>query len=314
MSQLRLSSRAVGSAPTAEPSARRRAFAPVASVAAAKRGFTLIELLVVIAIIALLVSILMPMLRHAQTLAGIAACGANLHNIGIAINMYAEHFNDYVPNSRGPLGVHMTLVMDDKPNQTHGPPARFGLLYSRGNLKPGGDPTVFTDYDGDAGYVDDLDLLYCPGRTYDEPAFLDGKKYWWGWCVMEPGDDWKEKGYSGYSQCMPGSFNNAPRSIRRSDFEWRPQGWRDGGWDWMGGGIPERVERLPYVVWAACGRNWSSHVSSSELPHRFTGVNTLYHDGSVRFISSEISAQPTVLSDGYGFTDFWYEAIKLFGE
>ena len=64
-------------------------------------GFTLIELLVVVAIIALLVSILLPSLRQARELARRAVCGANLHHIGVAINMYASENTARSPDFRG---------------------------------------------------------------------------------------------------------------------------------------------------------------------------------------------------------------------
>jgi prepilin-type N-terminal cleavage/methylation domain-containing protein len=57
-------------------------------------GFTLIELLVVIAIIAVLMAILMPALNKAKTLARRAACGSQLHQIAVALEMY-EMAYDY---------------------------------------------------------------------------------------------------------------------------------------------------------------------------------------------------------------------------
>jgi prepilin-type N-terminal cleavage/methylation domain-containing protein/prepilin-type processing-associated H-X9-DG protein len=53
-----------------------------------RRGFTLIELLVVIAIIALLMAILMPALSRAKSQAKAAVCLSNLHQWGIAWNMF----------------------------------------------------------------------------------------------------------------------------------------------------------------------------------------------------------------------------------
>ena len=53
-------------------------------------GFTLIELLVVIAIIALLVSILLPSLSRAKTLAKAVQCLAQLRGFGSTNHLFAE--------------------------------------------------------------------------------------------------------------------------------------------------------------------------------------------------------------------------------
>ncbi len=53
-----------------------------------KRGFTLIELLVVIAIIAVLAALLFPVFAQAREKARQAACSSNLHQLGIAFQMY----------------------------------------------------------------------------------------------------------------------------------------------------------------------------------------------------------------------------------
>jgi prepilin-type N-terminal cleavage/methylation domain-containing protein/prepilin-type processing-associated H-X9-DG protein len=59
-------------------------------------GFTLIELLVVIAIIALLVGILAPSLSRAKDVAHSALCKANLHGVGLALQLYTGEW-DYYP-------------------------------------------------------------------------------------------------------------------------------------------------------------------------------------------------------------------------
>jgi prepilin-type N-terminal cleavage/methylation domain-containing protein len=69
-------------------------------------GFSLIELLVVIAILSLLMAILLPVLNQAKNQARRAACAGNLRQVGVAIHMYAEDFDDTIPY--GPAGRPVT--------------------------------------------------------------------------------------------------------------------------------------------------------------------------------------------------------------
>lgn len=62
-----------------------------------RRGFTLIELLVVIAIIAILAAILFPVFAKAREKARQTACLAHLKQIGTAVLMYAQDYDELYP-------------------------------------------------------------------------------------------------------------------------------------------------------------------------------------------------------------------------
>jgi prepilin-type N-terminal cleavage/methylation domain-containing protein/prepilin-type processing-associated H-X9-DG protein len=63
-----------------------------------RRGFTLIELLVVIAIIAILAAILFPVFAQAREKARAAACLSNMKQVGLALSMYVNDYDEMYPN------------------------------------------------------------------------------------------------------------------------------------------------------------------------------------------------------------------------
>ena len=62
-----------------------------------RRAFTLVELLVVIGVLAILSALLLPALSRGKESARGAACLSNLHQIGIALQLYVSENNNRLP-------------------------------------------------------------------------------------------------------------------------------------------------------------------------------------------------------------------------
>ena len=77
------------------------------------RGFTLVELLIVIGLIALLISLLLPVVSRAREQSNRAKCLSNLRAIGNAMYLYAGSHKDRLPNCNPP-GVAVNSAAADK--------------------------------------------------------------------------------------------------------------------------------------------------------------------------------------------------------
>lgn len=83
------------------------------------RGFTLIELLVVIAVIAILAALLFPVFARARDKARQATCTSNLKQIGLAVLLYTQDYDDRYPLGHAPVADPLSVFdggMDYEPH------------------------------------------------------------------------------------------------------------------------------------------------------------------------------------------------------
>ena len=77
-----------------------------------RSAFTLIELLVVIALIALLAALLFPIFGTLRGKARESACLSNLHQIGIAITMYSQDYDELYPYALDPINKYTPQALE----------------------------------------------------------------------------------------------------------------------------------------------------------------------------------------------------------
>src|SRR4051812_13334043 len=129
------------------------------------QGLTLVELLVVIGIIALLVSILLPVMNKARESARLTACLSNVRHFGLAMNMYVQEHKGIWPRfyEPAPAGGWRDSWLSTSLAYTNSiagyVPGRDGL----GLLYP---------------YLKTGDVYFCPG-FYDLPFVTDSHAENW---------------------------------------------------------------------------------------------------------------------------------------
>ena len=222
-----------------------------AKARACSMRFTLIELLVVVAIIAILAAMLLPVLSKAKGAANRAVCSSNLHQTGVALNLYANENDEVLPPSPNASGPEWLPAN-----------ASWSLL-------------VFN------GYVTELEVLYCPDSFGKLARISYGSvnRQWFsanitnaaaGWMpgyfdltiVFDPsGARWTF--YNG--SFVPGNWCVRTTESRfgarplASDQAWNPSD----GWPWACG--------------PTCPVTWSAHAPRGS----FVGENVLYGEGNV---------------------------------
>jgi prepilin-type N-terminal cleavage/methylation domain-containing protein/prepilin-type processing-associated H-X9-DG protein len=236
----------------------------------AARAFTLIELLVVIAIIAILAAILFPVFAQAREKARSAGCLSNLKQVGTALHMYTQDYDEKMPSacSWGKAWLHGPAATACPPIRAANAPA-----YIQEFLQP---------------YVKNDGVWYCPsmGRSHaldvSNPKEVkttgqNGTSYIWNHMPQTPVPHGVHKGKKPLAQVSGASMAAIPRPAEA------PVMWDMPYWNQL---------KLP-----GCATGDPRYQS----PHA-GGVHVVYADNHAKFskFSNHQTYQPC-------FEDWWYD-------
>ncbi len=220
-------------------------------------GFTLIELLVVIAIIAILAAMLMPALAKARQSALKSQCTSNLKQWGVAVNMYANDFQNYLPDATDASSSDPVWVGPNIANT-------FLASYVYRNVR--GSTTT--------GTRNVNDVIYCPTANWTRYFDAYAPASWamtnmlgYCWLVTRKNDGYFMPAYVNWvtRNKMGTVYRNAPVMSDSMQTYKTATGW-----------LVNYTALSPAYDGAV-----SSHVSRSGVP---TGGDFLYEDGHVDWV------------------------------
>lgn len=237
-----------------------------------RQGFTLIELLVVIAIIAILAAMLLPALARAKERALRVNCTSNLHQIGVAIVMYATDHGTYPeiywPSGQNPWQTEQAYRVTPGTGTITKGPHGLGLLYAGKSIP-------------------NAKVFYCPSaittgniRTYDYYT----QSAQWPSTPIGSGDDNVRCGYNFFPQSK--TLENAGRGVELPKIEWSTTGTKEPDGSTTKNPIPLKQNDVDpnrsVSVDLIHDVNTAPHKSNSGV----AGVNALFGDGHVVFESA----------------------------
>ncbi len=189
-----------------------------------RSAFTLIELLVVISIIALLISILLPALRHARSTAQTAVCMSNVRQLAVAGTAYSADAEGYFPHqyAYGPRNLYRNALSNP--------------TYSIGSPTPDTDNWIYNIYP----YVNkDKQSFFCPTNEAKEtnPLYAPTELDDYGYVANGVVSSWKfddiRASHSGLVAYVDGPMRGN-YSVVRCHYASGASGWSKYGQFWSG--------------------------------------------------------------------------------